>query len=84
MLKDSEKADKLKQSLPPGMSESFYCLRGGGEERGGGGGGGELGTEGGWWWVEREVGSFWLIVLSAIGLTMTDVPKKNKKGKRVA
>ncbi|KAI4130792.1 MAG: hypothetical protein LQ338_001564 [Usnochroma carphineum] len=54
VLKDSDKADKLKQSLPPSFTQEAYS---------------------------KEIAD---AVCSGTDLTITDVPKRNKKGKRTA
>jgi len=54
-LKDADKADKLKQSLPPGKLGNVPSRN------------------------QRE-----LVILTSEGLMISDVPKKNKKGKRTA
>ena len=72
-LKDSEKADKLKQSLPPSMcnpKRSSWKFKVGRRERS--------------VTVVEIALELRLMGLFAPDLTMTDVPKKNKKGKRVA
>lgn len=57
VLKDSDKADKLKQSLPPGMSPP----------------------------VSHQASAASLIrAILPSGLSITDTPKSNAKGKRVA
>jgi len=58
VLKDADKAEKLKQSLPPGMSGivEHTCARS---------------------------GIPWLMRILAV-LTISETPKKNAKGKRVA
>lgn len=66
VLKDSDKADKLKQSLPPSTSFTTYFL--------------EQYTSGGQ--DIMKIKRLTRIMIS--GLTINDVPKKNKKGKRVA
>ena len=91
MLKDSDKADKLKQSLPPG---GFFLVVWSGsvggmlwvELRKGRGKGGYESKIGGTlkdWLRRKRVVDRWLIDACA-GLTISDVPKRNKKGKRVA
>lgn len=68
VLKDSDRAEKLKQSLPPGMLRNCYG--------------------GGWKGLFDEVIScnvgFKKLILVRTGLTISDVPRKNAKGKHVA
>ncbi|KAI9863281.1 MAG: hypothetical protein M1824_000481 [Vezdaea acicularis] len=59
VLKDAEKAEKLKQSLPPGMSTNGI-------------------------YIDSFCKVMALICMEMAGLTITDVPKKNAKGKRIA
>ena len=66
VLKDSDKADKLKQSLPPStFNTSIPWARYWRRRR--------------FWWEYRLMVGIYLT-----GLIINDVPKKNKKGKRVA
>ncbi|KAG9616089.1 hypothetical protein KCU77_g15764, partial [Aureobasidium melanogenum] len=60
VLKDQDKAEKLKQSLPPSMRHTTPNL------------------------YEGETIQLTNFFLSKKGLTISDVPKKNQKGKRVA
>jgi len=53
VLKDSDKADKLKQSLPPSTASQAFLS------------------------ISAETNTF-------IALTISETPKKNEKGKRVA
>jgi Ribosomal L38e protein family len=69
VLKDADKAEKLKQSLPPSTLQSpspFSKIS----------------------WPESSTapicGVLESILTKGTDLTVTDVPKKNKKGKRVA
>ena len=68
VLKDSEKADKLKQSLPPGTFRLLCVGKSMDENQGG------------------AMGALICMLTCRIvlALSMTDVPKKNKKGKRTA
>lgn len=72
VLKDSEKADKLKQSLPPSRCFLFVWL-------------GMVKGEGlGWRRLRRLRGNGIADEVLDVGLQINDVPKKNRKGKRVA
>jgi Ribosomal L38e protein family len=70
VLKDSDKADKLKQSLPPGRFFTLFLLRFGEGMR-------KAHWVGGF--VERMCE---LTLWGCVALTITDVGKKNKKAKK--
>lgn len=63
VLKDQDKAEKLKQSLPPGMRSTNFTLPKSIS-------------------IHKNSCDNWLT--RYLGLTITETPKKNEKGKRVA